>query len=204
MSPLSFARLALPVVSLACLTLSVPACGKRIGEREETQARETPAKAAPKPAATAPSLAPSTASAAAPSGASAAANGEWNPAQIAWESYDDGLRKAKAQNKPVVLVFSTTWCPHCKNYSHVFSDPRVVAAASDFVMIHLDADADETVAAKYAPDGSYIPRTFFLAPDGTIDDSIHAPRPRSRYFYDEHDPAPLLAAMDTARHKLVN
>ena len=43
-----------------------------------------------------------------------------------------------------------------------------------------------------------------LAPDGALDDSIHAPRARSRFFYDESDPASLLAAMETARQRLVN
>ena len=131
--------------------------------------------------------------------ATPAGRSRWrNAAQIDWQPYEAGLRLAKAQKKPVCLVFSTTWCPHCKNYSHVFDDPRVVASAHDFVMIHLDADAEEAVASKYALDGSYIPRTFFLKPDGTVDDTIHAPRPRSRFFYDEHDPSSLLAAMDTA------
>jgi thiol-disulfide isomerase/thioredoxin len=179
-------------VALVACALALPACGRRISETESdggTLGAPTPAR---KPT--------TSAIAAAKTGA-----GEgWNAAQIAWQPYDDGLREAKAQNKPVLLVFSTTWCPHCKNYSHVFEDPRVVASAHDFVMVHLDADANEAVAAKYALDGSYIPRTYFLAPDGTIDNSIHAPRPTSRFFYDEHDPAPLLAAMDTAKKKLVN
>jgi thiol-disulfide isomerase/thioredoxin len=126
----------------------------------------------------------------------------WNPSQIDWQPYEAGLAQAKAQKKPVCLVFYTGWCPHCRNYSHVFDDPRVVTSARDFVMVHLDADANEAVASKYSPDGAYIPRTFFLAPDGTVDGSIHAPRPSSRFFYDEHDPGSLLAAMDVARKKL--
>ena len=114
-----------------------------------------------------------------------------------WQSYEAGLQQARTQKKPVCLVFSTTWCPHCKNFSHVFDDPRVVAHARDFVMIHLDADAEEAIASKYALDGSYIPRTFFLGPDGKVDfATIHAPRLASRFFYDEHDPGSLLAAMD--------
>jgi thiol-disulfide isomerase/thioredoxin len=131
------------------------------------------------------------------------AKGEaWNASQIDWQPYEAGLAQAKAQKKPVCLVFYTGWCPHCRNYSHVFEDPRVVSSAHDFVMVHLDADANEAVASKYSPDGAYIPRTFFLAPDGTVDGSIHAPRPSSRFFYDERDPGALLAAMDTARKKL--
>jgi thiol:disulfide interchange protein len=137
--------------------------------------------------------------------AAAVPSGEgWNPAQIAWQPYEAGLRQAKDENKPVCLILSTTWCPHCKNFSHVFDDPRVVTSARSFVMVHLDADANEAIASRYVVDGSYIPRTFFLAPDGTLDGDIHAPRARSRFFYDERDPSSLLAAMDTAKKKLVN
>jgi protein-disulfide reductase (glutathione) len=164
-------------------------CGRRISE--EPEGEQTPGASSASPA---PTVRP----------ASATPGGAWNAAQIEWQPYEAGLRLAKTQKKPVCLVFSTTWCPHCKNYSHVFEDPRIVAHARDFVMIHLDADAEESVASRYALDGTYIPRTYFLSSDGAIDDSIHAPRDRSRYFYDERDPTSLLAGMETAHRKLVN
>jgi thiol:disulfide interchange protein len=126
----------------------------------------------------------------------------WNVAQIDWQPYEAGLVRAKAQNKPVCLVLYTGWCPHCRNYSHVFDDPKVVERARDFVMIRANADEEPAIAGKFKPDGGYVPRTFFLSPDGTLDPEIHAPRPKFLYFFDEHDPRPLLAGMDTARHKL--
>jgi thioredoxin-like negative regulator of GroEL len=177
-----------PLVLAFSALVAVAGCGRRIGEVVDEH--DGGAATTITPTSSAPARAPSTQG--------------WNAAQIAWQPYEAGLQQAKAQNKPVCLVFSTTWCPHCKNYSHVFEDPRVVAHAQDFVMIHLDSDAEELIASRYAIDGSYIPRTFFLTPDGKVDDSIHAPRPTSRYFYDEHDPSSLLAAMDTARRKLIN
>jgi uncharacterized protein YyaL (SSP411 family) len=126
----------------------------------------------------------------------------WNAAQIDWLSYDAGLARAKAENKPVCLVFFTTWCPHCKNYSRVFDDPRVVERAKQLVMVRIDADQDPDLAQKFAKDGGYIPRTFFLAPDGAPDFDIHAPRAKYAYFYHEHDPAQLLAGMEEALKKL--
>jgi thiol-disulfide isomerase/thioredoxin len=130
------------------------------------------------------------------------ASGEgWNDAQIAWQPYDAGLAKAKAEGKPVCLVFFTTWCPHCKNYSQVFEDPRVVERARDFVMIRLNGDQVKEISAKYQPDGAYVPRTYFLSRDGVMDTEIHAPRPRFQYFYDEHEPGSLLAGMKAALAK---
>jgi thiol:disulfide interchange protein len=127
----------------------------------------------------------------------AAAAQPWGGGAIAWKSAADGLAAAKAAGKRALVVVSAEWCGHCRNYARVFSDPRVVDKARSFEMIRLDADRDP-MAARFAVDGGYVPRTFFLRPDGTIDTEIHAARAQYRYFYDEHDPGPLLAAMSRA------
>ena len=127
----------------------------------------------------------------------------WNAAQIDWQPYEAGLVRAKAENKPICLVLYTGWCPHCRNYSHVFDDAQVVEKARSFVMVRANADEESALAAKFTRDGGYIPRTFFLAPDGTLDPEIHAPRPKFLYFYDERSPAGLLAGMSEALRKLV-
>ena len=139
---------------------------------------------------------------AAPPPAAAAAE-TWNAAQIDWQPYEAGLAKARAQSKPVCLVLYTGWCPHCKNYSHVFDDKRVVDRARSFVMIRANADEQPEVAGKYAPDGGYVPRTLFFASDGTLAADVQAPRPQYKYFYDEKDPASVLGGMDAALTKLV-
>ncbi len=130
------------------------------------------------------------------------AGGNWNDANIDWNPYTEGLAAAKQQNKPVCLIFYTEWCPHCTNYSGVFHDPQVVTRAKDFVMIRIDKDKNTEISGKYAPDGQYIPRTYFLSSAGTLDPDIHAPREQFKYFYDEKNPASVLAAMDTALKKL--
>src|SRR5712691_5519348 len=114
--------------------------------------------------------------------ANARAAGNWNDDTIAWQPYEKGLAAAKAQKKPVCLVFYTEWCPHCSNYSGVFHDPKVVEQSKRFVMIRLDKDKSAPLSKQYAPDGEYIPRTYFLSPDGKLDPSIHAPRDQYKYF----------------------
>jgi thiol:disulfide interchange protein len=123
---------------------------------------------------------------------------DWNDANVAWKSLDEGLELAKKDKRPVCLIVYTEWCPHCANFSKVFHDPKVVEKAKQFVMIHVDQDKEKERTAKYAPDGGYIPRTIFLAPDGTIATDVHAPRDQYKYFYDEKDPASVLAGMDAA------
>ena len=126
----------------------------------------------------------------------------WNDTNIKWMSYDAGLAAAKQSHKPICLIFFTTWCPHCKNYSSVFTDPAVVKKAQSFVMIRLDKDKNAEISKKYAPDGEYIPRTYFLSSDGTLDPSLSETRDQYKYFYDEKNPASVLAAMSEALKKL--
>ena len=121
----------------------------------------------------------------------------WNESQIHWESYEAGLARARTESRPVVLVVSATWCSHCRTYSHVFEDARIVDRARRFVMVHIDQDREGEVAARYALDGQYVPRTYLLAPDGSPM-PVTASHPRFHYFYDEADPSSLLAGMDAA------
>ena len=130
------------------------------------------------------------------------AGGNWNDGPVQWQPYEAGLAAAKKDKKPIMLVFFTEWCPHCTNYSKLFHDPKVVEQAKKLVMIRLDKDKNAELSKKYAPDGEYIPRTYFLSSDGTLDPALTAPRPEYKYFYDERDPAQVLAGMDAALKKL--
>jgi thiol-disulfide isomerase/thioredoxin len=130
------------------------------------------------------------------------AGGDWNDAGVNWQPYEQGLAMAREENKPVCLIFYTEWCPHCINYSKVFHNDEVVEHTKQFVMIRIDKDKHPDLSEKYAPDGQYIPRTYFLSPAGTLDPSIHAARDRYRYFYDENNPDTLLAGMSQALQKL--
>ena len=133
--------------------------------------------------------------------ASAHAGGDWNDKGIGWQAYDAGLERAKQDKKPVMLVIYTEWCPHCTNYSKLFHDQTVVDKSRKFVMVRVDKDKQPEVSKKNAPDGEYIPRTYFLSPDGILDPALAAPRDRYRYFYNESDPKDVLAAMDAALAK---
>jgi hypothetical protein len=134
-------------------------------------------------------------------GRPAVAGGDWNEAGISWHAYDKGLETAKQEKKPVCLVVFTEWCPHCTNYSKVFHDPKIVEKAKQFVMIRVDKDKSPDISRKYAPDGEYIPRTFFLSSSGELAADIHEFREKFLYFYDENKPASLLIGMNQALKK---
>ena len=122
----------------------------------------------------------------------------WNDDQIKWQPYAEGLKQAKESKKPVCLIFYTGWCPHCANYSKLFSDPKVVEKSKSFVMIRLDKDKNAEISKQYSPDGEYIPRTYFLSPKGELDATLSETRPQYKYFYSESDPNSILGGMDRA------
>lgn len=132
----------------------------------------------------------------------AAAAADWNDRGIAWQSYEAGMREAARSNKPVCLIFFTDWCPHCTNYARLFHNPKVVEASKHFVMIRLNKDQHRELSGQYNVDGEYIPRTYFLTAQGKLERSLHAPRSKYKYFYPEHDPAGILAAMAAAKARL--
>jgi protein-disulfide reductase (glutathione) len=134
--------------------------------------------------------------------APAHAGGDWNDKAVGWQAYDAGLARAKQEKKPVMLVIYTEWCPHCTNYSKLFHDPAVIEKSRQFVMIRVDKDKQPEISKSNAPDGEYIPRTYFLSSNGVLDPALAAQRDRYRYFYNESDPKDVLAAMDSALAKL--
>lgn len=127
---------------------------------------------------------------------------DWNDSGINWRPYEAGLAEARATGKPAVLIFYTDWCPHCHNYSRLFHDPEVARLAASFVMIRVERDAHRDISARYALDGEYIPRTFFLSPQGVLIAGLDSGREQYRYYLDEHDASELTSRMEEALERV--
>ena len=130
------------------------------------------------------------------------AGGDWNEDGVAWMSYEDGLAAAKESGKPICLVFFTDWCPHCVNFAKLFHNSAVIEKSSEFVMIRLNKEAYPKLSSRYAPDGQYIPRTYFLTSAGKLDPTLHAPRDKYKFFYHESRPESILGGMTRALEKI--
>jgi len=119
--------------------------------------------------------------------------------RIHWMPYEAGLAKAKAEGKPVCLVFYADWCAHCQAFAaNVTQDPHVVEAAEGFVFIHVNADDRPEVVRKYPARG--VPAVFFLNQDGALLKGAHAPNLTcKRFLYNEKDSADFLAGMELAK-----
>lgn len=88
--------------------------------------------------------------------------------QVRWlESYDQALKLAEKEGKPVMAFFYTTWCTWCmKMTSETFTDTAVVSGSREYVCVKIDAEKERRVAYMYGI--SAFPATLFLDPEGRI------------------------------------
>ena len=65
-----------------------------------------------------------------------------NAPEIAWfTNEEEGLAKALAEGKPVLIDFGAEWCANCKELDHkTFPNPAVRAEATRFVAIRIEDD----------------------------------------------------------------
>lgn len=120
---------------------------------------------------------------------------DWNPDQIAWRSYEDGMRLMAETGKQGVMVLQAEWCLVCRSYQKLFHEKEVERRAKDFVFILADIDRDPALQRRYDVDGDYIPRTFLLNQDGTLAKNATSRHERQRFFVDPFQPDELLGLL---------
>jgi len=127
---------------------------------------------------------------------------QWNPQGIEWMSYEAGLERARREQKPIMLVMYTEWCPYCKKLSKQFGSDEVERQSRDFIMVRVNTDERPDLSERFSPDGSYIPRVFFLKPDGAPQLDFVSSSGRSKYSVDSSSDKHLLWLLGQARLRL--
>lgn len=122
------------------------------------------------------------------------------PANVDWQSWEAGLARAKAENKPVVLLVWAHWCPRCRELAPAFGDAELAELSKSVVMVEQNADdrpawLSEKFDSLY---GGYVPRVFFLRPDGTVRTDITSGNPQYPYFYVPQNKGALVESLKKA------
>lgn len=76
-------------------------------------------------------------------------------AQIVWvKDYEQGLKAAKEQGKPLLLDFTASWCPPCRTMEKVFwTQKDVIELSKQFVCVKIDSDKNVDLKRKYGVKG---------------------------------------------------
>jgi len=112
-------------------------------------------------------------------------------AEVNWMRYDDGLAKAKVEDKHVIIDFSTSWCVYCKKMDkETFVDTAVISLLNEhFISIKVDGDSKQVldiegykISEKDLTKKEYgvrgYPAFWFLKSDGTKLAQIQGYRPK--------------------------
>ena len=67
--------------------------------------------------------------------------------KIKWYSYTDGIKKAKLENKPIVIDFYTDWCTYCKKMdAETYSEQKIYNYLNEkFIPIKVNAESKNKV-----------------------------------------------------------
>jgi len=90
---------------------------------------------------------------------------------IHWEKgFEEALRRARKQRKPVFVDFWADWCTWCHRLDQTtYVDPEVVRLAGDFVAVKVNTEGgpqQAEIAARY--DVATLPTMLFLSPEGRL------------------------------------
>jgi thiol:disulfide interchange protein len=90
------------------------------------------------------------------------------PAKIVWlTDLNMAMKQAKQLDKPLLVDFYATWCPHCTEMERTtWKDAAVIAASANFVMVKQDIDKTPDEAQKYKVDG--VPTMIFMDASGKV------------------------------------
>lgn len=103
---------------------------------------------------------------------------------IQWVTYDEGLGLAKETGQSILLMFYADWCPKCRALGPIFAEDEELHALSEkLIMVRANQMLNQQWMETYKKKGGYVPRIYFLNPDGQLREELTSPHPRFPFFY---------------------
>ena len=104
--------------------------------------------------------------------------------KIPWVPFDTALEQARAENKAICVVIYADWCPKCRGLAPAFEGPPITDAAGQVIMVLQDSEErPEWLTQRFGDLGNYVPRVFFLRPDGTLNNDVNSGHAKFPLFY---------------------
>lgn len=93
--------------------------------------------------------------------------------------FDEGLARATAEGKPLLVFFTATWCTYCHQMeAQAFQQSAVIELARRFVCASVDADEEAAVCRQFRVRG--FPTVQFLSPRGVPLNRLVGKQPAQR------------------------
>jgi thiol-disulfide isomerase/thioredoxin len=76
------------------------------------------------------------------------------PAEFVLMGYNDAMKKSAEEGKPVIVMFTASWCTWCNKFKkEVLTDANVKAACSKYLFTMVDADQEKVAVRKFGVTG---------------------------------------------------
>jgi thiol-disulfide isomerase/thioredoxin len=76
------------------------------------------------------------------------------PAEITLMGYNEAIKKSAEEGKPVLVMFTASWCNWCTKFKkEVLVDPSVKAACQNYLFTMIDADQEKNAVRKFGVTG---------------------------------------------------
>ena len=102
--------------------------------------------------------------------------------RVDWLAYDQGIKKAKVDKKPIFLYFYANWCGYCRKMeSEAFADRTVANVLQDsFIPIMVNKDKQPRISARYWV--RVVPFYWFLTENAELNQALPGYIPKDQFI----------------------